>query len=334
MKVLWITPDFPSKSYPLAGIFQQTLAKALSEIGTVPDIIAPTPYVPIFFRYFKRRYRIIEQLPMQENDGPIVVRRPRYLTTPYEYVWRFSHLTQTRSIIHHDIARPSLIHAHFAYPVGAAALKLKSKWGCPLVLTLHGDDVTVHPYVSRWHKIQFARTVRQADYVIAVSDALADETEKNTGRRPTVLSVGIDPMLFQNLPERSLERKRLGLTDNAFVVLYVGNLLVQKGVVDLAKAFKAFGVQGSRLLFVGDGPCKPKGEGIVFCGNKPNRDIPRFLAISDLLVLPSHHEGLGQVVLEAGAAGVPVVGAETGGIKSLLSNERGWLFQPKNVSAL
>ena len=87
-------------------------------------------------------------------------------------------------------------------------------------------------------------------------------------------------------------------------------------------------------MFVGDGPLKSTSERIVHAGIQPNTEIPRFIALADLLVLPSHHEGLGQVILEAGAGGLPVVGSSTGGITNLLSRKRGWLFPPGDIEAL
>jgi len=111
-------------------------------------------------------------------------------------------------------------------------------------------------------------------------------------------------------------------------------LLIEKGVLDLAEAFEGYNSNHSRLIFVGDGPDKPIGPRIRHFGKRPNQDIPQFLAMADVLALPSHHEGLGQVILEAGAAGKPVVGASTGGIKNLLCDDRGWLFKPKDTQAL
>ena len=334
MRLLWITPEYPSDKCSFAGIFQQMQARALAAKGIVPEIIAPTPYVSGLLKALSSRYRTIAVRPEHETDGPIRINRPRYLTSPREYLWGISHSTQAFILRRVSYVKPSLIHAHFAYPVGAAALMLKKKWNIPLVLTLHGDDVTIHPHASPWHRKLFGRTVRSSDIVIAVSHALADETEKLTGRKPEVLSVGIDTERFQILPEKHRIRERLNLPSTAFVILYVGNLLPQKGVLDLTKAYHRLKLNESRLVFVGDGPLKPMGEGIVHLGKQPNHMIPQFLASADVLVLPSHHEGLGQVILEAGAAGVAVVGSETGGIVDLLSDERGWLFPPKDIGLL
>ena len=334
MKLLWITPEYPSKTRSVAGIFQQMQARALAAKGIVPEIIAPTPYVPVLLKALSSRYGNIAKRTEHETDGPININRPRYLTSPREYLWGISHSTQAFILRRLNYSKPSIIHAHFAYPVGAAALMLKEKWNIPMVLTLHGDDVTIHPQVSPWHRRRFIRTVCSADVVIAVSQALADETERLSGRKPTVLSVGVETDQYRNLPNKYMERARFKITSREFIILYIGNLLRQKGVLDLLEAFQRFGLKESRLMFVGDGPLKSTSERIVHAGVQPNTEIPRFIALADLLVLPSHHEGLGQVILEAGAGGLPVVGSSTGGITNLLSRKRGWLFPPGDIEAL
>ena len=334
MRILWITPDYPSTAFPFAGIFQQMTARSLLKNGVDLEVVAPIPYVTPPLKRIHKRYGKIAALPVCCADGSIRITRPRYLTSPREYIWGPAHLAQRISVSRLGLRKPDLIHAHFAYPVGAAATALARNWGVPFVLTLHGDDVTIHPYVSRWHRRRFAKTVLAADFLIAVSDALAQETEQHSGRRPFVLSTGVDIAKFKHLPEKKAQRKRLNLPPDAFVVLFIGNLVPQKGVSDLAEAFSALAMQNSRLVLVGQGPCRPRGDRIVYFGNRPNREIPGILAAADMLALPSHHEGLGQVILEAGAAGLPVVGADTGGIRDLLSEDRGWLFPPKNVAAL
>ena len=334
MNVLMITPNYPSKAFPFAGIFQQMQAKALENLGVRPRIVSPIPYVPAILKKTRPRYKCMAEIPHHSWDGSIEVIHPRYLTTPREYVLRLSHLAQRAAIANLHLDKPDLIHAHFAYPVGAAAVELSRRWRVPLVLTLHGDDVTIHPHVSKWHRRRFSRTVHSANSVIAVSRSLAVETESLSGRYPHVLSVGIDPLRFKNLPDQNEMRKRYAIPEDAFVVLYVGSLLLQKGVVDLAGAFNRLGSERTRLLLVGDGPIKLTGKRIIHVGTQPNRDIPKFLAMADVLVLPSHHEGLGQVILEAGAAEIPVVGSATGGIVDLLSEKRGWLFPPKQIYKL
>jgi len=334
IKALWITPDYPSEAFPFAGICQQMQALAVAAKGVCLEIVSTVPYVPLVLGWFNERYKKMAALPRHALDGGIKITRLRYITTPREYVWTCAHITQRVSLSFLNSGNSNLIHAHFAYPVGAAAAAVAKKKDIPLILTLHGDDVTVHPYVSPWHRRRFAKTVMKADFLIAVSETLAIETEKLSGMRPIVLSAGVDVSAFENPGTKRYHRKRLNFPPDAFIILYIGNLLPQKGVSDLARAFSQSPIKDVLLVLVGEGPCKPRAERIICLGQRPNYEIPGFLAAADLLVIPSHHEGLGQVILEAGAAGLPVIGARTGGIQDLLSDERGWMFPPKDVYML
>jgi len=325
---------YPNSQQPHAGVFCRIQAQQLAINGIIPRVIVPIPYVPPLVKCVNHRYAMFNSLSRHSMDGEIKVSYIRYLTTPSENIFNFSHLTQRLSLSRLKLPRPDLIHAHFAYPVGAAASGLAKKWEVPLILTLHGDDVTIHPHASEWHRRRFAKTIQSTDCTIAISEALAQQTEQLSERKPRVLSPGIDLSRFLDMPERTTERKRLGIPINSFVILYIGSLLTQKGVRDLAEAFHRSKLYNACLIFIGDGPQKPQGQRIVYFGKQPNDQVPFFLAAADLLVLPSHHEGLGQVILEAGAARVPVIGAATGGIVNLLSENRGWLFPPKDVDSL
>jgi teichuronic acid biosynthesis glycosyltransferase TuaC len=180
----------------------------------------------------------------------------------------------------------------------------------------------------------FIAAMRGADRVIAISPDLARATQALTGVAPDVLPIGIDLARFSARPDRAGARAELGLAPDTFVILYVGALLPQKGVLDLAAAIRALAWPDAVALFAGGGPAQPEGPGIRLLGPRPNREIPTLLAAADAFVLPSWHEGLGLSAVEAGAAGIPVIGAETGGLANLLADECGYLFVPRDVGQM
>jgi teichuronic acid biosynthesis glycosyltransferase TuaC len=260
------------------------------------------------------------------------VYRPRYLTTPRETRYGLAHLTQAFAC--RGVARPDVIHAHFAYPCGAAALRLKQRLRVPLVLSVLGDDVYIYPQHSRRMRTLFEDAVRGADHVIANSPDLAETTRTLSGILPEPLSIGIDLARFAAAPDRAKIRAELGIGDDTFVILYVGALLPQKGVLDLAAALGRLAWPDAVALFVGAGPARPDGPAVRLLGPRPNGEIPGLLAAADAFVLPSWHEGLGLSAVEAGAAGVPVVGGRTGGLANLLADDCGFAFTPRDVDAL
>jgi len=161
---------------------------------------------------------------------------------------------------------------------------------------------------------------------------------------------GVDTSRFSATPEimrRAAElRQHFGIPAQAPVVLFVGRLTSDKGIPELLKAFWQLGNQfpDLRLLLVGcfedEDPlpvdtrrCLETNSHVIFAGAVEN--TAPFYAMADVVVLPSHREGLPTVVLEAQAAGKPVVGASATGIVDLISHgETGLLFPVGNVAAL
>ena len=138
-----------------------------------------------------------------------------------------------------------------------------------------------------------------------------------------------------------------------FVVMTVARLEKVKGVKYLIEAFNYFLQSNchqyddgsSTAIIIGDGSERKNLEGMVeklglkekikFLGEIPNEKIPEYLAMADCFVLPSLKEGFGIVILEAQAAGIPVVGTKVGGILDLIEDGKtGLLVAPANPRAI
>jgi glycosyltransferase involved in cell wall biosynthesis len=161
---------------------------------------------------------------------------------------------------------------------------------------------------------------------------------------------GVDASRFTATPERVSRaawlRYQFGIPAQAPVLLFVGRLTSDKGIPELVRAFLKLGNQfpDLHLLLAGcfedEDPLPvdtrkslethPR---VVFAG--PVQDIATYYAIADVVVLPSHREGLPTVILEAQAAGKPVVGASvTGIVDVVVDGETGLLFPVGDVPAL
>jgi glycosyltransferase involved in cell wall biosynthesis len=161
---------------------------------------------------------------------------------------------------------------------------------------------------------------------------------------------GVDAARFAPTPKimrRAAQlRRQLGIPLHAPVVLFVGRLTRDKGIPELMKAFSELVAQfpDLRLLLVGrfeDGDplpaetrrCLETHPHVILAGAV--QDTAVYYAAADVLVLPSHREGLPTVVLEAQAAGIPVIGAAATGIVDIIAHgETGLLFPVGDASAL
>ena len=140
---------------------------------------------------------------------------------------------------------------------------------------------------------------------------------------------GVDGKRFQRKPlERQRIRYELGITDSAMVFGFMGRLKKDKGVLDLAQAFRIVGEenQSVHLLVVGPDEEQLMQRMIDLAGEAASRmsfvnwtkEPERYMAAIDLLCLPSYREGFGSVIIEAAACGVPTLASRIYGVSDAL----------------
>lgn len=334
MRVSFLVGAYPHINHPYAGIFYKKQIDALCRQGVQIEVIAPTPWFPKWCKSLLLNNRQPVEVPRQVIDDGVIIHRPRYLHWPKGVDSGFTHIF-VREAAKRDLRdKPDIIHGHAAYPYGLAAVQLARYWKIPCVLTLRGSDINVLPNVNSKLRRHICNAVHHADVVLAVSDALAERTKILSGRTPRVLRNGTTLSSFRHLPSKMESRRLLELPLERNIILFVGNLLPAKGVLDLADALMLLNDLDPLGLFVGDGPCNSALWGranVRLEGRKPNEEIPLYLRAADLLVLPSYSEGLPNVIVEAGAAQLPVVASDVGGIPEIVGNERGFLCKPGDV---
>jgi glycosyltransferase involved in cell wall biosynthesis len=140
-------------------------------------------------------------------------------------------------------------------------------------------------------------------------------------------------------------RKSLGLVDDDVLLLFVGRLNREKGLLDLAAAFVELTgtYPNAHLMLLGadEGGILPQvhkigGPALARIHFHGHTESPeRYMAASDILCLPSHREGFGTVVIEAAAVGIPAVASKIYGITdAVVDGETGLLHPPGDVTAL
>jgi glycosyltransferase involved in cell wall biosynthesis len=224
--------------------------------------------------------------------------------------------------------------------------------------TLHGLRFETSRGLKR-RLLTFAERLacRFAHRVICVSQSVREKAIASgiTSREQAVVfgagsCNGVDASRFaanrDTLKRASDLRRKLEIPAQAPVLLFVGRLTCDKGIPELIEAFLRLGTQfpDLRLLLVGcfedEDPLPVETRRylethsrVIFAGAV--QDTAAYYAIADVVVLPSHREGLPTVILEAQAAGKPVVGAAATGIVDVVSDgETGLLFPVGDVPAL
>lgn len=232
-----------------------------------------------------------------------------------------------------------LIHAHFLLPPGLIGVCVGSLLGKKTAVTAHGSDLLIqakNPILRRLIKF----VLKRADYVLVVNQNLQEK----------VLELGINPDKIHITPNAVDVEKfnpqnkelppNLKISSDKPVLLFVGNLVFQKGVKYLLEAKKLMKT-GAELVIVGDGPLRQdlemkvrdeKISDVIFTGAR--RDVDEIMPSADVFVLPSISEGFPITILEAMASCLPVVATNVGGISEVMNEDVGIMVNPSNPREL
>ncbi|MBN2518230.1 MAG: glycosyltransferase family 4 protein [Candidatus Altiarchaeota archaeon] len=245
-----------------------------------------------------------------------------------------------------------VIHAEFAMPAGFPTALVGRFSGKPTVVTLVGGDIYTPSeplYMSSLRKLAMPlyKTVFSADVLTAISSDTAKRAGELGARKEILLTpYGIDLNLFRKKKPDEHLIKKFNLGGNT-VLLSVCRLSKRKGLGHLLDAIPKVLKKDKnvKLLIVGDGPernallSKAESLGIqedvVFAGAVPHDKLDAYYNISDIFVLPSLHEGLGIVFMEAMACGLPVVTTNNGGMVDVVEDGKtGFLLDVGDTEGL
>lgn len=235
--------------------------------------------------------------------------------------------------------RPSIVHTHGFRPdvVDAPAAR---RLGVPTITTVHGFTG------GGWKLALYERVQRLAfrrfDAVVAVSHALGESLASSGISRDRIHVVpnacsGTTPSL-----DRSAARRLLSLPDDRFVVGWVGRLSREKGADVLVDAMAHLRGVPLSVSVLGDGPDRESlmaRAHAIEAGNRITwhgvvRDAAATFRAFDVLALSSRTEGCPLVLLEAMAAGIPIVATRVGGVPDILSASEAILVPPEDPPAL
>lgn len=216
--------------------------------------------------------------------------------------------------------------------------------GAKTVETVHN----IYHWLTPRERVFYGIYCLFADRIIAVSEYVRDFTIEffpfMNPKKMVVVHNGIEPDQFLAHYDVSDLRRQYEIPAGNVVVGFIGRLTEQKGVIYLLEALASLGQQCTNIsaVIVGDGELMPVLKDrahelglscVRFSGFQ--RDIPRFLSLMDIFVLPSLYEGLPVSVIEAMMAGKPVVATRVGGTpEAVLEGVTGFIVAPKDPQQL
>lgn len=354
--------EFLPEHSPTSGIFQyqqaSILAKAGNKIGIISISQSFTIYllvkyillglvgkkgegnynnsiftlsrILLYKLFYPKKYlrtEILDEIPVYRING-------FYYTEPTEsnmaFSWVKAGLTAYKQYIKQN-GTPDIIHAHNAVYAGVLAAKIKEKYGVKYIITEHSSDMFNDRIQDKKLQQHIRAAYSHADGLNAVSEKFAGHlNNKYSGLHFDVLHNVLDPYL---LSKATLKEQR---PVDAFQFIIIAQLKPIKNHIALIDAFEILTAQHANavLQIGGDGELeetlksyvenkKSVKDKISFLGYLNRDTVIDHLSKADCLVLTSHSETFGVVVIEAMLFGKPVVVTKCGGPENIVHDEVG-----------
>lgn len=250
------------------------------------------------------------------------------------------------------LKRFDVIHIMGMYEsIGAVIAMFASRWKIPYVLEPSGMLVPMLRSFHKkkiYHRLVGHRMTLRAAYVVATSELEASgiETSGVPSDRIALRRNGVNLQEFSNLPKRGAFRARLGIAQDAPIFLFVGRVNPIKQLEHLIEAFAQLDRQDSHLVIVGpvegneyrqllEDLIVARGvfERVLFTGPLYGSEKLEAFVDADQFIMPSASESWGNAIVEAIAAGIPVIVTETCGVARYVRDRAG-LVVSANVEAL
>jgi len=237
--------------------------------------------------------------------------------------------------------KPEILHIQG--PPGPLGINFLQNSHSLNIMTFHvAHDVFLADLIIKRLSLLWKKFDQKLEARIAISKVAADYARRFSPGSFKIIPIGVDLQRFHPQTPKITKFK-----DGKINLLFVGHLDKRKGIEYLLKAYQhLFQIESKvRLIIIGDGPEKKKAmdyvreeelKEVVFTGYLPSQDLASYYATADLFCSPATHgESLGVVLLEAMAAGLPVVAFDNLGYQDVFPDfARGFLVPKRNVSAL
>jgi len=345
MNLLVITNNFPDQQNKYSGgIFVKEQIQSLKGYFKNIYVISPVAHGMEYLR--KTSYE-------NYKFDNVYVFFPKHFNFPLFYfyfrnLWSYLENRAIYKLINEKSLKFDLIHAHFTWPSGVNATRLKKKLKLPLIITEHISSGELKDTVFKRDQL-YIKTFLESNAIIRVNKG--DIPIFNTIQVPpdNIYSVpnGYDSDKFLILNMENC-RTKLELPIDKKIILNVGNLYHEiKGHKYLIEAMSEVIEHRKDVLciIVGSGKLHNKlkkqiessglNNHVKLVGGKPHNEIPIWMNACDVFVLPSLRESFGIVQVEAMACGKPVVATRNGGSEEIVtSNDYGMLCEPSNPKQL
>ena len=339
-KILFVPSWFPNPDDPIAGVFIEEQAVALSKEHDVAVLLPKMAAWRNLLNPNADRSETKQQSGLtvyHEFTRPLIPHGPEAID--FDTFARAAQKGFNR--IAREWGTPDIIHTHVVLPAGWSALGVGRKHGIPVVLTEHSSPFSMHLGSELSRKL-VRETLTGVNQIVAISPALAKQLlDFEPGLSIEVIGESVKTDFF--VPAGSVDKAN-GTGKSFFVA---ARLAEQKGLEHLVRAVHVLvdgGLNSFELVIGGDGPDRQKlqdlaqtlnvSQYIQFLGGLNREQVRERMQKCDVFVLSSLHETFGVVVGEAMACGKPVISTRCGGPEFIVNEENGVLVDVADPQGL
>jgi teichuronic acid biosynthesis glycosyltransferase TuaC len=340
MHICIITSHYPSENDPTFA-FVESLVLGMVDSGNDCTVIAPQSLLSAI----KNRRIIRKKVEIRKTKcgNKYTVYSPRLISLSnisilnsvlMEFMDK-AFYNKVKRIIESLETKPNVLYGHFIDPAGMVAAKLGRHYNIPSFVAV--GESNINTTIEKISRSKGENDLNALSGVVTVSTQLKNELRSSNifKKIPVIVAPNaIDNSLFypRKESERIRKRKELGISDDEFVVAFVGYFNERKGPHRLLEAIK--GLEKVKGIFLGSGPVIPAGEQVAFCGTIDHQILPEYLCAADIFVLPTLAEGCNNAIIEAMACGLPVVSSNMAFNDDILGEDNSLRINPQNIDEI
>lgn len=326
-----------SHSYPTTKtidfVFVDQLCREFANQGHNVTVIAPQSITKCLYRGVP--FSKIKSEITTDKGVSFVLHRPYWISLGNKLTWLVGNSfskSVDRVLRSYNNTKFDVIYGHF-WAQAIAALPYARENSIPLFAVAGEGELDTHKRMSQ-EQIELVRsTVNGCICVATKSKKESIAAGFATEDMCQVFPNAIDPKLFYPR-DRQQVRRKLGFSEDDFIVAFVGQWNSRKGVKRLSDALTLLDNPNIKAFFLGRGEEIPSYRHIIYQGTVQHDLLPEYLSSADVFVLPTNNEGCSNAVIEAMACGLPIISSDMEFNWDVLNRSNSILVNPYEIDSI